>query len=115
MTEPDPLTPSALRQALHALPRERASPGFTDRLAERLRAARSAPPRRASWIPLATAAAVVLAIGAGLGIQEQRRAARELDQRRALALRHEELRRELDRVRRQVGDPPTLYLGATPD
>lgn len=109
----EPLDP--VRDALRALPRERASAGFTARVVDCLQSPTASPARRSGWPRLAAAAAVavIISLTAGTLVHNQLQARRELDQRLALELRHEELRRELAALRRQVADPPTLYLGAT--
>lgn len=107
--------PDPVRDALRALPRERASADFTARVVECIEAPKVVSPRRPGWPRLATAAAaaLILSLTAGMLVHDRLQARRELDQRLALEFRHEELRRELAALRRQVADPPTLYLGAT--
>lgn len=104
-----------IREALHGLPREQASAGFTARLVRRLET--TPTPRRFArrrW-RVAAAAALLLGMTAGAVIHERLESRRATHRRLALELRQEELRRELAKLRRQVTEPPTLYLGSTSD
>jgi hypothetical protein len=115
MTPQEPANSDPIREALRSLPRERASADFTNRLVARLETATPAWPKRSGWQRLAAAATLILVVAAGMFVHERVQERRELDRRLALEQRHDELRRELAALRRQVTDAPTLYLGATSD
>lgn len=108
-------TPDPLDELLQALPRVRASDGFTGRVLAGL----ERRPRRATragavgWAAAATLLLVALIVG-GLRVEHQQ----TIDERagRAAQLRseHESLRRDLARLKSQAEqERPVVYLGGT--
>jgi hypothetical protein len=98
-----------LGDLLRELPRERARPGFTARVLNRLES-----PERRPAIPrlaMAGALAAFLAVGAGVLVDARREAVETAQARQALRqIRAEHLRLEQE-VRELSARPPVLYLG----
>jgi hypothetical protein len=98
-----------LGDLLRELPRERARPGFTARVLNRL----ESPARRpaVSRLAMAGALAAFLAVGAAALVDARREAVETAHARQAL----QEIRAEHLRLEREVHDlsapPPVVYLG----
>lgn len=111
-----------IEQQLAALPQERASADFTDRLMERIRATVQAPPRT-GWTPRrwAMAAGLAAAIGAAAtlvvsGVGEHSLRASKSAQLDEMRRQHELLTQELRDLRTLAqGTEPVLYLGSVDD
>jgi hypothetical protein len=102
---------------LRELPRERARPGFTARVLERLdsRGARAARPAF-EWRPAAVLAALALAVAIPLGIRLERHERHERESARVDEAQRilQELRAEHGRLEQELQDisePRVLYLG----
>jgi hypothetical protein len=105
-----------LGDLLRDIPRERARPGFTARVQQRIDRL-DAPARRAALIPrlaLSAALALFLAVTAGVLIHARRDALAADHARQALAeIRAEHAR--LEREVRELSPPAVVYLGGTED
>jgi hypothetical protein len=100
-----------LGDLLRELPRERARPGFTARLLQRLNRLEAPERRRAlPRLALAGALATVLAVTAGVLVDARQDALRAAQARQAL----QEIRAEHGRLEREVRElsrPSVMYLG----
>ena len=115
MTDQEKTRDEAIRQALGELPGINASPHFTAQLVARASQLESpARSRPARW-RLAVAAGVVASLAGGFYAQKQIHRRQVVRQREALVQRQVELRQELEQLRAQVANSPTLYLGTSRD
>jgi len=105
----DPVGHDPVFGHLRELPREAASPGFTAGVLSRLELA--APPTGWSRGMLALAAALVLLTVLGAGAFERLRQRQELrGEVRSLRQEHDQLRSELEALRRSAATEPTRIL-----
>ncbi len=104
-----------LRAAFEALPRERASHGFTARVLARLDEPETHPtPRPAGRFALAAALALVLGLALGL-LWRQARPGPDPDIEAGIEqarLEYLSLRHELELLERSLEPPPVFYLGS---
>lgn len=107
---------SQLSELLRDLPRDQASPEFTDRVLERLDHGFGARPR--PWIWMVAASVVCVLALSFFGLREWRyqhekqETLAELEQLRA---EHRALEQELERVLRLRQEPPVIQLGGNED
>jgi hypothetical protein len=105
-----------LGRLLRELPREKARPGFTTRVAARLD---QAPPARVRWVPRLAAALLAVTVATAGWVQHQHaeaaraaRMARASQLLRELRAQHGQIKRELESL---PAEPPVLYLGGNED
>ena len=106
---------SQLSELLQSLPREEASPGFTDGVLERLDRRRGGSRARLWVLAASLLAALTLSIFAAREWQYQEEKRQTLAELKQLRAEHDALEQELARVMRLRQEPPMVQLGADED